>query len=38
VVNCTGVYEGPNGTQTLNFMRLWAKKDNSWKIIGGVMY
>jgi hypothetical protein len=36
VVTCTGVYEGPRGTHTLEFMRVWLKRDDGeWQIIAG---
>jgi hypothetical protein len=37
VVTCQGTYEGPNGTHVLKFMRVWAKKNDGWKIIAGAM-
>ena len=33
VVTCEGVYEGPQFTGTLKFMRVWLKEDGRWKII-----
>src|SRR6187431_1726954 len=35
VVTCTGVYEGPHGSQRLEFMRVWLKQDSEWQIIAG---
>jgi hypothetical protein len=35
VVTCTGVYEGPNGSHTLEFMRVWLKQEAQWQIIAG---
>jgi Domain of unknown function (DUF4440) len=35
VVTCKGVYEAPNGTVTLKFMRVWLKKNNRWQIVAG---
>jgi hypothetical protein len=37
VVTVTGTYEGPLGTQVLKFMRVWAKKEEGWRIIAGSM-
>ncbi len=33
VVTCQGSYEGPQGSFTLKFMRVWLKKDGRWQII-----
>ena len=33
VVTCKGTYEGPSGTITLGFMRVWLKRDGRWQII-----
>jgi hypothetical protein len=33
VVTCTGLYEGPGGSHTLNFMRVWLKTTAGWQII-----
>ena len=38
VVTCKGTYEGPNGTHLLNFMRVWIKDGDSWKIVAGSMF
>ncbi len=35
VVTCKGTYEGPQGSHTLEFMRVWLKKDGRWQIIAG---
>ncbi len=35
VVTCQGVYEGPQGSVTLKFMRVWLKKNNRWQIVAG---
>jgi hypothetical protein len=35
VVTCKGVYEAPNGTVTLKFLRVWLKKNNRWQIVAG---
>jgi hypothetical protein len=35
VVTCTGVYEGPSGSHTLDFMRVWLKQNGEWQIIAG---
>jgi uncharacterized protein (TIGR02246 family) len=33
VVTCTGTFEGPRGTATLKFMRVWLKRDGRWQIV-----
>jgi ketosteroid isomerase-like protein len=33
VVTCKGTYESPNGSFTLEFMRVWLKRDDRWQII-----
>ena len=33
VLTCEGVYEGPQFSGTLKFMRVWLKKDGRWKIV-----
>lgn len=38
VVTCTGVYEGPKGSQTLNFMRVWLKQATEWRIIAASIW
>lgn len=35
VVTCKGTYEGPQSKATLNFMRVWLKKNNRWQIVAG---
>lgn len=35
VVTCQGTYEGPQGSQTLKFMRVWQKKNERWQVIAG---
>ncbi len=35
VVTCDGFYEGPQGTRTLSFMRVWLKREGRWQIIAG---
>jgi hypothetical protein len=35
VVTCTGTFEGPQGTFTLKFLRVWARKDGKWRIVAG---
>jgi len=38
VVTCTGTYEGPSGTHVLNFMRVWIKNGDEWKIVAGSVF
>ena len=38
VVTCTGVYEGPKGSHTLRFMRVWLKQASEWQIIAGSVW
>lgn len=38
VVTCEGTFEGPQGTQTLKFMRVWVKKTEGWKIVAGAIF
>jgi hypothetical protein len=33
VLTCEGVYEGPQFSGTLKFMRVWLKQDGQWKIV-----
>ena len=33
VVTCQGVYEGPQSSFTLKFMRVWVKKNNRWQVV-----
>jgi uncharacterized protein (TIGR02246 family) len=35
VVTCTGTFEGPQGTRSLKFLRVWMRKDARWRIIAG---
>jgi uncharacterized protein (TIGR02246 family) len=35
VVTCKGLYQGPQFTGTLKFMRVWLKKNNRWQIVAG---
>ena len=35
VVTCTGTFEGPQGTFTLHFLRVWLQKDGKWRIVAG---
>jgi ketosteroid isomerase-like protein len=35
VVTCTGKYDGPKASHTLQFMRVWLKKPMGWQIIAG---
>jgi len=35
VVTCTGKYEGPKASHTLQFMRVWLKTPAGWRIIAG---
>ena len=35
VVTCTGMFEGPQGTRSLKFLRVWMRKDARWRIIAG---
>jgi Domain of unknown function (DUF4440) len=35
VVTCKGTYEGPQGSATLKFMRVWVKKNGRWQIVAG---
>ncbi len=35
VVTCTGTYEGPHGSATLRFMRVWVRKGGNWRIVAG---
>ena len=37
VVTCQGFFEGPQGSHTLKFMRVWAKKEDGWRIVAGAM-
>ena len=35
VVTCKGTYDGPNGSVTLKFMRVWLKRGGRWQIVAG---
>jgi hypothetical protein len=35
VVTCTGTFEGPQGTFSLNFLRVWVRKDGKWRVVAG---
>lgn len=35
VVTCQGIYEGPEASVTLQFMRVWVKKSGRWQIVAG---
>ncbi len=35
VVTCRGIYEGPQWSGTLKFMRVWVKKGDQWQIVAG---
>ena len=35
VVTCRGIYETPESTITLKFMRVWLKQGDRWQIIAG---
>jgi uncharacterized protein (TIGR02246 family) len=35
VVTCTATFEGPQGTLTLKFLRVWMRKDARWQIVAG---
>ena len=35
VVTCQGIYEGPQWSGSLKFMRVWLKKGDQWQIIAG---
>jgi hypothetical protein len=35
VVTCTGTFEGPHGTLSLKFLRVWMRKNARWRIIAG---
>jgi hypothetical protein len=37
VVTCTGTFEGPRGTFTLKFLRVWLKKEGKWRIVAGAV-
>ena len=33
IVTCQGLFEGPNVSQTLKFMRVWLKEADRWRIV-----
>jgi len=35
VVTCQGIYEGPQSSAKLKFMRVWLKKNDRWQIVAG---
>jgi hypothetical protein len=35
VVTCVGTFEGPRGSVTLRFMRVWLKRGGRWQIVAG---
>lgn len=37
IVTCVGHFEGEKGNFSMNFMRVWLKKAEGWKIIAGAM-
>jgi len=37
VVTCDGVYEGPDFTTTLRFMRVWLRMDERWQVIAATI-
>ena len=37
VVTCRGVYEGPQGSHALRFLRVWLRKNDRWQIIAGTI-
>ncbi len=37
IVTGFGTYEGPDGKSAMNFMRIWVKKSDGWKIVAGSM-
>ena len=37
VVTCRGIYETPESTITLKFMRVWLKQGDRWQIIAGAV-
>lgn len=37
IVTGYGNYEGPDGRLAMNFMRIWVKKEDGWKIVAGSM-
>jgi ketosteroid isomerase-like protein len=37
VVTCKGTYEGPKGSVSFTFMRVWLKRNGRWQIIAVAM-
>ncbi len=37
IVTCKGEYEGPAGKFGMEFMRVWVKKPEGWKVVAGAM-
>ena len=37
VVTGEGLYEGPQSSVTLKFMRVWVKTQNGWQIVAGTV-
>ena len=37
VVTCTGIYDSPQSTFTLKFMRVWVRKSRGWQIVAGTI-
>lgn len=37
IVTGFATFEGPDGRLAMNFMRIWAKKPDGWKIVAGSM-
>lgn len=35
VVTCSATFAGPQGTFTLQFLRVWVRKDGKWRIVAG---
>ncbi|HYQ40495.1 MAG TPA: nuclear transport factor 2 family protein [Polyangiaceae bacterium] len=38
VVTCSGLYEGPMGSHSLKFMRVWLKEAAAWRIIAASIW
>jgi ketosteroid isomerase-like protein len=37
IVTCRGLYEGPQASATLKFMRVWLKKSGRWQIVAATV-
>jgi len=37
VVECTGAFESDKGNFTLQFLRVWMKRDGRWQVIAGAV-